>query len=274
VVMVDFWATWCPPCRAEVPNVADVYKKYHDKGFDIIGVSLDAEADKDKLISFMKQNDMPWRQYFDGKNWQNDLAVKYGIRSIPMAFLLDTTGKVVAEGSGIRGEQLEVAVAHALGLKYDAPAPEPTLAGTLVENSVFPDFQATDLDGKPMSLANFKGKIVMVDFWATWCPPCRAEAPNIAGVYQKYHDQGFEIIGISLDHPGDQDKLISFTKENKMPWGEYYDGAEGPMKIARKYGINSIPTSFLIDGNGKIIAAGPALRGEGLEPLVKKALGH
>jgi len=130
------------------------------------------------------------------------------------------------------------------------------------------------LDGKPMSLANFKGKVVMVDFWATWCPPCRAEAPNISAVYGKYHDQGFEIIGISLDHPGDKDKLVAFTKENKMPWGEYYDGAEGPMKIARKYGINAIPTSFLIDGNGKIIASGEALRGDGLEPLVKKALVH
>ena len=141
--------------------------------------------------------------------------------------------------------------------------------------STFPDFDVKDLEGKPMSVAACKGKVVLVDFWATWCPPCRAEAPNIAKTYQKYHDQGFEIIGVSLDREGDKDKLVAFAKENNMPWGQYYDGADGPGKLAQKYGVDTIPRAFLIDGNGKIIAKGDATRGDALEPAVKKALaGH
>jgi thiol-disulfide isomerase/thioredoxin len=139
--------------------------------------------------------------------------------------------------------------------------------------STFPDFEAKDLDGKPMSVAAFKGKVVMVDFWATWCPPCRAEAPNISKIYQKYHDKGFEIIGISLDQPGDKDKLVAFTKENNMPWGQYFDGTDGPGKLAQKYDVDTIPRAFLIDRNGKIIAKGDAIRAGALEPAVKKALG-
>jgi thiol-disulfide isomerase/thioredoxin len=263
VVMVDFWATWCGPCVGEVPNVAAVYKQYHDKGFEIIGVSLDAEADKDKLISFMKQNDMPWRQYFDGKNWQNDLAVKYGIRSIPMAFLLDGTGKVVAEGSSIRGDELEPAVAHALGLKAQ---------GFLAEDTGFPDFDVTDLEGKPLSVAGYKGRVVMIDFWATWCGPCVGEVPNVAAVYKQYHDKGFDIIGVSLDQAGDKDKVVSFTKEHEMPWRQYYDGKGWQNDLAVKYHIRGIPATILLDGNGTII--GKNVRGPMLEPAVQKALAH
>jgi thiol-disulfide isomerase/thioredoxin len=144
---------------------------------------------------------------------------------------------------------------------------------TLPVGTPFPDFDVKDLDGKPMSVAAYKGKVVMIDFWATWCPPCRAEAPNIAKTYQKYHDKGFEIIGISLDRKGDKDKLVAFTKENNMPWGQYYDEAGGPGKLAQKCAVDTIPRAFLLDGNGKIIAKGDAIRGEALEPAVKKALG-
>lgn len=137
----------------------------------------------------------------------------------------------------------------------------------------FPDFDVKDLNGRPLSIANFKGKIVMVDFWATWCPPCRAEAPNVAQAYQKFHDKGFEIIGISLDQEGSKDKVISFAKENNMPWAQYYDGKGWKNDLAVKYGINSIPAAFLLDGTGKIIAKGESIRGDDLEPAVKKALG-
>lgn len=89
------------------------YGKYHGKGFEIIGVSLD--QDQQKLLNFTKQNNMIWPQFFDGQGWNNKLAVKYGIESIPATFLLDGNGKII--GKDLRGEELEQAIARALGGK-------------------------------------------------------------------------------------------------------------------------------------------------------------
>jgi peroxiredoxin len=139
----------------------------------------------------------------------------------------------------------------------------------LAVGTQFPDFNEKDVDGKPLSVANYKGKVVMVDFWATWCGPCVGELPNVIATYQKHHAQGFEIIGVSLDQ--DQDKLTAFIKEKNMTWQQFFDGQGWGNKLAVKYGIQSIPADFLLDGDGKII--GKDLRGEELEAAVAKALG-
>ena len=80
----------------------------------------------------------------------------------------------------------------------------------------------TAVDGKLVDLNNLKGKVVLLDFWATWCRPCRAEVPDLVSTYQKYHDQGFEIVGVSLDKR--QDTLMEFIGKNHMTWPEYFDG--------------------------------------------------
>jgi peroxiredoxin len=132
----------------------------------------------------------------------------------------------------------------------------------------FPDFNEKNLEGEPLSIAKYKGKIVLIDFWATWCGPCIAELPNVLSAYKKHHDQGFEIIGISLD--SDRDKLTSFIKEKGMTWPQYFDGQGWQTKLAQDYGINSIPATFLLDGNGTVIAKD--LRGDDLEQKVAAAL--
>ena len=113
IVLVNFWATWCPPCRAELPNVIKTYEANHKAGFEIIGISLD--QDKQKLTSFMKDKNMTWAQYFDGRGWQNKLAAKYGVESIPATFLLDRQGTVI--GKDLRGAELDQAVVKALAKK-------------------------------------------------------------------------------------------------------------------------------------------------------------
>lgn len=139
---------------------------------------------------------------------------------------------------------------------------------SLAVGAKFPDFSETDVDGKPLSVADQKGKVVLIDFWATWCPPCRAEIPNVVATYKKYHDQGFDIIGVSLDQ--EREKLLSYTKQNEMTWPQFFDGQGWGNKLAVKYGIESIPATYLLDGNGVIIAKD--VRGEALEPAVAKAL--
>ncbi len=140
---------------------------------------------------------------------------------------------------------------------------------SLVVGAKFPDFAVKDLDGKPLSLANEKGKVVLVDFWATWCGPCVMEMPNVIAAYNKYHAKGFDIIGISLD---DKDKapLLDYIKTNKMPWPQFYDGKRWDNELAVKYGIMGIPASYLLDGTGAIIAVSP--RGPALDPAIAAAL--
>jgi thiol-disulfide isomerase/thioredoxin len=142
------------------------------------------------------------------------------------------------------------------------------ISRALAEGSKFPDFEEKDVAGKPLSIAKFKGKVVLVDFWATWCGPCVHELPNVLETYKKHHDKGFEIIGISLDK--DKDKLLGFTESQKMSWPQFFDGKGWGNKLAVKYGVNSIPMTYLLDAEGKII--GKSLRGDDLEQAVAKAL--
>ncbi len=139
----------------------------------------------------------------------------------------------------------------------------------LVVGKMFPDFQEKDLAGKPLSVSRFKGQVLLVDFWATWCGPCRVELPNVIATYEKHHKRGFEILGISLDQ--DASAMKQFMANNRMTWPQYFDGLLWQNKLAVQYGVNSIPATYLLDAQGKIIARD--LRGEDLEKAVAAALG-
>ncbi len=121
--------------------------------------------------------------------------------------------------------------------------------------------------------AQYRGKIVLLDFWATWCGPCMQELPNVKRVYEKYHNDGFEVVGITLDD--DKDRLAQFLDRERLPWPTLFEddpekhGFEG-VPLVKTFGIDGIPATYLFDRNGKIVSI--SARGEDLEAQVKKLL--
>jgi len=125
------------------------------------------------------------------------------------------------------------------------------------------EISGTSLDGQPFDQKSLAGKVVLVDFWATWCGPCIAEMPNVLAAYEKYHDKGFEVVGVSLDT--DRDALETFLKEKEIPWTILYEEPQGQgwqHPLASYYGITGIPTVILVGRNGKVVTMD--VRGEKL----------
>ena len=135
------------------------------------------------------------------------------------------------------------------------------------------DLEFTDaIKGSTVSIKGLKGKVVVIDFWATWCGPCIAEMPKMKEIYAKYHGKGVEFIGVSLDRSKEQgglDALKSYVQKNEIAWPQYYQGNFWDSEFSVSWGINSIPTMFLVDQDGKLVTL--EARGQ-LETLIPELL--
>lgn len=179
-----------------------------------------------------------------------------------------------AEKTAIEDKYLELVAQYAsdqtayriISTQY---GPETVLAAWPIPLSV------NDIDGKPIDINAYKGKVLLIDFWATWCGPCRAELPGLLKVYEQYHPQGFEIVSISLDYKDrvDIDKYKEWIGEKGMIWRHSYDGEGWDTPMVKKYFVSSIPAPFMVGKDGNLIAFGEDCRGAKLEETVKNALG-
>jgi thiol-disulfide isomerase/thioredoxin len=154
-----------------------------------------------------------------------------------------------------------------VGVQAGGVAPEQESA---LKGNVAPDFELSTLDGKPVKLSAYRGKAVLVSFWATWCGPCKVETPWLVEFYKQYQPQGLEIVGVAMDDAGSQNEIAKFVKDMNIN----YTIVQGTEKVGDAYGgVDGLPASFFIDRNGKIVDMTLGIRGRSdLEDDIKKAL--
>lgn len=156
------------------------------------------------------------------------------------------------------------------GEEPNGPYPPSYVPAGEQKSAQAPDFELPTTDGKKLKLSDLKGKVVIVDFWATWCPPCRKGVPDLVELKKKYGKKGFEVVGISLDAPQTKGDVVPFIKD----YGINYPVVYGNEAVTISYGgVQSIPTAFVIDKQGKIVASYVGLRPkEVYEDHIKKLL--
>ncbi len=146
------------------------------------------------------------------------------------------------------------------------------VAGRMTIGRMATDFTQNDTLGSPVTLSSFRGKYLLVDFWASWCGPCRQENPNVVAAFQKYKDKGFDILGVSLDRENARASWIKAIHDDKLSWTHVSDLRYWNNAVAKLYGIQSIPQNLLLDPSGKII--GKNLRGYELHEKLEQILGN
>ena len=133
-----------------------------------------------------------------------------------------------------------------------------------------PDFTAPNPEGKMLTLNKILGKVTILDFWASWCKPCRVENPNFVRIFNKYHEKGLEIISVSLDREGQKSAWVSAIEKDNLDWYNVSNLKFWQDPIAQLYNISSIPATFVLDSEGKILAT--RLRGQALEAKIAELL--
>ena len=262
--------------RAALKGVILYYRDYAVEG----EMSLGGKAYKVMLNDDMATGDFRGTEITDANRERGGSGVKFMI-DVNGNGKYDRRGEVfdVREAFNIGGTTYELKDVARNGLSFklaksDKKVEEVALAPDHTVGKKILGFIAKSTEGKDVKFPeDYKGKVVMIDFWATWCGPCMAEVPGLVKVYNKYHDKGFEVLGVSLDNEKTVEKLKPVTTEKGMTWTQVCDGKGWKADIAQKYVVEGIPACWLVDGDtGTILATENDLRGEKLEATIEAAL--
>lgn len=256
-------------------NINAGYTKY--KAFIAESVKALVKMNSESVTNFKeKKNDPQFQRDFDSR--YNKVLENYIARQIQYVKQNPNSYSSI-EALGIAGgAHIDVATIAPMFESLSADVRN-TKAGQdlwkLIESarstsigSLAPNFTQNDVNDKPVSLTDFRGKYVLLDFWASWCGPCRAENPNYVKAYQQYKDKGFTMLGVSLDRAGAKEAWLAAIKKDGLEWTQVSDLNYWNNNVAKQYGIRAVPQNFLIDPTGKIIAKN--LRGEELQKKLEE----
>jgi peroxiredoxin len=224
------------------------------------------EAETAKKTEETKKLDNQLKE-MDGKQMEEKVSYVKSIIKSPVApFLLNSLASSFADPSKL--EKLIDGFDPALAeYKYVKTLKETLAVMKITSVGVMaPDFTQNDPNGKPVKLSDFRGKYVLVDFWAAWCRPCRGENPNVVAAYKKYSKKNFTVLGVSLDR--EKDAWLKAIADDKLTWTQVSDLKYWGNEVAKLYGVQSIPANFLLDKKGRIV--GKNLRGDELEEALAK----
>jgi len=261
VVVVDFWATWCPPCRASIPKNIKLVDEYTDNGVVFVGVH-DANRGWDKAPLMIKEKNINYAVALDkpaelqtenNKRQPGISSAAWKVKFWPTYFVLDRKG--IIRAAGLKPEHVEDAVKVILAEPAEIPAS--WLEGNADKRKSFDSLEKLNapppltvsnwMNSDPMELKNLKGKVVLLDFWATWCGPCLRAIPHTNELWQQYKDEGLMIIGVCNSRGAE--KMAATSQKHKM---QYPICADTTGKTAKSYVVNSYPDYYFIDRAGKL----------------------
>lgn len=259
----------------------DIFSSYMAKSQDILqraaSIQTDmqnASASKDSATMMALREEQGELQD-EYKNFELDY-IKNNPNGLISALLVDkalasrqmTVDEVRKLYDGLTAEIKETKAAKNVLKRIGEAEKRAEAAKSTEVGAIAPEFSAPGPDGANIALADIRGKLTLIDFWAAWCKPCRAENPNVVRVYEKYHDKGLNIIGVSLDRKAEDWKKA--IVDDKLTWNQVSHLSYFNDPVAQLYHVNAIPAAFLLDENGVIVAKN--LRGSALEAKVAELL--
>jgi peroxiredoxin len=247
-VVLNFWATWCAPCRVEMPWFAGLQKQYQQQGVEIIGIAMDENPSPDDIARFAKEVGVNYTVLL-GKDAVGDAYG--GVTDLPVTFYIDTTGRIVGQkvGAPANAAEIEENIKAAISRKdHPTGVAENDKDNHAGVGHPAPDFELKTLEGKKVKLSDYRGKGVLLNFWATWCGPCREETPWLVALQKQYQAQGLQVIGVVNDSSAED------VKEFASAFSMNYTILVGKDTVEDAYEVQGLPTSIFIDPSGKMVA--------------------
>ncbi len=282
VTVVDIWAAWCPPCITTLPIIKQMHADFGEAGVNVVGLSFDNS--REEFDAAVEAHGLEFTQVVDVERAQ---MYDWGPLMLPSSLVIGPDGTVLWVGhpSQITAPFYGALKEHRPDL-YNQEKHEAAVAAYEAEQARIaaereaarqkqealeakawkvgdkPTFAVTLMDGRDVTAEDFRGQVLVLDFWATWCGPCMASMPHMKELYAKYHDQGLEVLGVSYDR--EEAAMVKTVEENPLPWLHTYDGER---VMGNAFAVNAIPSTWILSIEGEILWKGHPMQIE--EPLAE-----